>query len=147
MSAYKHILLATDLSEHSGQIAKKALSIAQECNAQISIIHVIEHSPLAYGGEFSIPIDINLEQTIESNAKEMLNDFAQKYHIPEDHIHISMESVKLAVTSYAEKIHADLIVVGTHGHHGLDFLLGSRANAILHHAKCDVLAVRTHDKS
>jgi universal stress protein A len=35
-----------------------------------------------------------------------------------------------------------LIVVGSHGRHGVRLLLGSTANGILHHAKCDVLAVR-----
>jgi len=37
---------------------------------------------------------------------------------------------------------ADLIVIGSHGRHGLQLLLGSTANGVLHLAKCDVLAVR-----
>ena len=37
---------------------------------------------------------------------------------------------------------ADLIVVGSHGRHGLALLLGSTANGVLHGATCDVLAVR-----
>jgi universal stress protein A len=36
----------------------------------------------------------------------------------------------------------DLIVVGSHGRHGLQLLLGSTANGVLHLAECDVLAVR-----
>ena len=36
----------------------------------------------------------------------------------------------------------DLIVVGSHGRHGLALLLGSTANDVLHGAPCDVLAVR-----
>nr|WP_244897027.1 universal stress protein [Candidatus Coxiella mudrowiae] len=32
-----------------------------------------------------------------------------------------------------------LFIVGTHGHHGIDKLLGSQANAILHAPKYDVL--------
>ncbi len=37
---------------------------------------------------------------------------------------------------------ADLIVLGTHGRHGLGLILGSTANGVLHGASCDVLAVR-----
>ncbi|MGB1202845.1 MAG: universal stress protein [Alloalcanivorax venustensis] len=37
---------------------------------------------------------------------------------------------------------ADLIVLGSHGKHGIRLLLGSTANAVLHRATCDVLAVR-----
>jgi len=36
----------------------------------------------------------------------------------------------------------DLIVVGSHGRHGLSLLLGSTSTGVLHGAKCDVLAVR-----
>jgi universal stress protein A len=42
----------------------------------------------------------------------------------------------------ATELEADLIVVGTHGRHGLGLLLGSTANAVLHGVGCDVLAVR-----
>jgi universal stress protein A len=42
----------------------------------------------------------------------------------------------------AKEQHCDLIVVGSHGRHGLALLLGSTANDILHGASCDVLAVR-----
>jgi len=41
----------------------------------------------------------------------------------------------------AEKINADLIVLGTHGRHGLGLMLGSTANAVLHGAPCNVLTV------
>ena len=46
----------------------------------------------------------------------------------------------------AEEEGCDLIVVGSHERHGLALLLGSTANAILHHAPCDVLAVRIHEE-
>ena len=42
----------------------------------------------------------------------------------------------------ADKISADLIVIGTHGQSGLKLLLGSTANAVLHGVKVDVLAVK-----
>ena len=41
----------------------------------------------------------------------------------------------------AKEHECDLIVVGSHGRHGLALLLGSTANDVLHGAPCDVLAV------
>ncbi len=142
MLHYKNILLATDLSDQGSQVAKAAADMAKETHATLSMVHVMEHSPVAYGGEFSIPIDVNLEQTLEAKAREQLEKLGAKYGVAEKNQHLESGSVKLSVCDLAEKIKADLIIVGTHGHHGFDILLGSRANAILHHAKCDVLVVR-----
>lgn len=143
---YKHILLATDLSESSLFIANKAKSIAQQNEATLDIVHVIEHSPIAYGGEFSIPIDVNLEQAIEAHALQAVNDLANQIDLPIERRHLVSGTVKHRVFELAKELQVDLIVMGTHGHSGFDKLLGSRANAILHIAESDVLAVRCHNK-
>ena len=146
MLKYKNILLATDLSDNSHKVAERAHEIAKESNAKLNVIHVIEHSPVAYGGEFAIPIDVSLEKTIEENAKQALVKLGEEFNINTADQHLESGSVKLAVINCAEEISCDLIVVGTHGHHGIELLLGSRANAILHAAKCDVLIVRIQEK-
>lgn len=145
MTEYNHVLLASDLSTHSEQIAGRASEMARESNAKLSVVYVMEHSPIAYGGEYSIPIDANLEETLEKQACESLAKLGKKFNIEQSNQYLASGSVKLAVVDTAKEIGADLIVVGTHGHHGLDVLLGSRANAILHNAKCDVLVVRAKD--
>lgn len=40
-----------------------------------------------------------------------------------------------------------MIIIGSHGCHGIKLLLGSTANAILHEANCDVLAVRIKEEN
>lgn len=138
MFDYKCVLIATDLSPHGKKVLERALAMASGSEANVHIIHVVEHSPLSYAGEFSIPIDGNVEQQIEAGALEALQAIALKHGINEDNICLSQGSVKRAVTEHAKKIHADLIVVGSHGFGAIDLLLGSRANAILHHAPCDI---------
>ena len=49
------------------------------------------------------------------------------------------------IVDSAKDLGVDLIVVGSHGKHGLGLLLGSTANGILHHAHCDVLTIRIKD--
>ncbi len=49
---------------------------------------------------------------------------------------------KQEIIAFANEQQADLIVLGSHGRHGLALLLGSTVNAVLHHALCDVMAVR-----
>ena len=53
---------------------------------------------------------------------------------------------KSEITRIAEEQEVDLIVVGSHGRHGfVENLLGSTANAVIHHAKCDVLTVKIQE--
>ena len=56
-----------------------------------------------------------------------------------------MGSPKTEIVRVANENKVDLIIVGSHGRHGLALLLGSTANGVLHHATCDVLAVRLQD--
>lgn len=143
---YKHILLSTDLSKDTDKIADHAKTLASRTNAKISIVHVVEHTPIVYGGgEFSVPLDINLEETLKENARQALAHLGGRLGIPANQQYIETGSVKLAVINLAEKLGVDLIVVGAHGRHGIEKILGSTANSILHAAKCDVLTVRTHE--
>ncbi len=49
------------------------------------------------------------------------------------------------ITQLAAQEQIDLIVVGSHGRHGLAILMGSTAKGVLYHAKCDVLAIHLRD--
>jgi len=138
----KHILLATDLSKNSEYVFKRAAEIAKLSHAKISVIHVFSHTPIAYAGEFSIPMDIEFEVSLKREAHNQLQKLGKKFNIPPKQLYLTEGSVKATVTKFAQKIKADLIVVGTHGHEGINAILGSQANAILHAATCDVWVVR-----
>lgn len=142
MLGYKNILLASDLSGHSDFVAKRAREIADDSKAELSVVYVMEHSPVAYGGEYSIPIDASLEESLEKKAKQSLSKLGKKFKIKDANQYLTSGSVKLAVIDTAEEIGADLIVIGTHSHTGLNAILGSRASSILNHSKCDVLVIR-----
>lgn len=141
---FKNILLATDLSNNSNIVAARAKQMADMCGATLSVVYVLEYTPVVYGGEeFAITPNDDLMQTVETNAQNSLKQLGKDLSIPSERLHlITMDSVKHAVVKLAEKLNTDLIIVGSHGTHGPALLLGSVANAILHAAKCTVLAVR-----
>jgi len=144
MALYNHILLATGLAEHAEVVAEKAKAFADKHQAKLSLVHVIEHTSLVYGsGEYSIPIDVSIEEQLTKTAHDALATIASKLEMTSDNIYLLHGSAKDEVTKLAEKIQADLIIVGTHARFGVELLLGSTANAILHAAKCDVYAVNT----
>ena len=82
------------------------------------------------------------ESIASERIQNTLAEFAEKIQVPKERQHIEYGSVKNNVLSHAKSINADLIVVGSHGRHGLARLLGSSANAIVNGAECDVLLIR-----
>lgn len=141
MNDYDKVLLAVDLTDESHPIAEKANSIAKQHNAQLHIIHVIEPLSFAYGGD--IPMDFSgIQEEIQSQAALQLSELSQRYGITEDRQHIAMGRPETEIHKLSEEQQCDLIVIGSHGRHGLSLLLGSTANGVLHGAKSDVLAVR-----
>ncbi len=146
MTIYNHILLAADFFEHGGLVAEKAKQIAAQNAAQLSLVHVVDNLPItdpAYGP--IIPFDVDLTQELMEATKKRLHELGEKLQVPAERQYLEMGSPKLEIVRVAEEIQADLIVVGSHGRHGFALLLGSTANGVLHHAKCDVLAVRLAD--
>lgn len=142
MKAYQHILLAVELIPESDKlILHKAKEFASQHHAKLSIVHVIEHLT-NFGAAYSIPGGLDVEEEMITGAKVELKKLAEHLHVDVEHQIVKAGSAKHIIVDEAKKIKADLIIVGSHGRHGVGLLLGSTANAVIHAAKCDVLAVR-----
>jgi universal stress protein A len=143
MNTYKHILLAVDLSPTSQQVAIKAQQLATLNQAKLSIIHVVEIIPMIdINYETVSPFTTELNQILISNAEKNLGFFVSELKLAPEEQLLEQGDPRDEIIRVAKENHVDLIVIGSHGRHGLSLLLGSTANAILHHAVCDVLAVR-----
>ena len=141
MAEYQHILLATDFSPESDAIVKRAKTLQASSQCRLSIIHVLEPISIAYGGEF--PVDLgDLHKELEKQASEKLDALSKELGVESANCFLEVGITEKEIIRVADSEKIDLIVLGSHGRHGLSLLLGSTANAVLHHAKCDVLAVR-----
>ena len=144
MGEYKHILIGVDLTVESRDVSRRACALKVAFNAKLSCVHVIEPLSLAYGGD--IPMDLStIQEQIQDTAKNHLAEFASSLGIEDEDRHLIFGRPETEIHTLAKEIDADLIVVGSHGRHGLALLLGSTANGVLHGATCDVLAVRVGD--
>lgn len=141
---YQHILFATDFSPEAEKAEARAVDVAQQNSARLSVIHVVDYYPASQldGGLSIVP---DLEEKMRESAREQMTACAARIPFELAQAHICSGSAKLEITRYADEIGADLIVIGSHGRHGIGLLLGSTANGVLHHANCDVLAVRVRD--
>ena len=143
-AAFKHILIAVDLTEDARSVAQKACALRTVFNATLSCTHVIEPLSLAYGGD--VPMDLStIQDQLQETAKIQLDEFAEGLDIPSENRHLVYGRPETEIHSLAEELEVDLIVVGSHGRHGLALLLGSTANGVLQGSPCDVLAVRVGD--
>src|ERR1700722_19889359 len=134
---YQHILLAIDLHPDCDKTTgARAVGIAKDFNAKLSVIHAIEHIS-AYGIAQAYPTVLDLEEQILREAREELAKLSEKWGIKPADQYIEIGPPKTIILAKTTELKVDLIVVGSHGRHGLGLLLGSTANAILHGSPCD----------
>jgi universal stress protein A len=146
MKDYQHILLAVDYSEQGVYVAEKARSLAYRYQAKLSIIHVLDNIPMPdtnYGTV--IPLDQDSSDELLEAEKAKLMQLGDQLNVDLANRWMLWGVPKQEIIHIAEQEQVDLIVVGSHGRHGLALLLGSTANSVLHYAKCDVMAIRLQD--
>lgn len=142
MSLYQHILCAVDLSEENIEIARRAAEMATLNEARLSVLHVVEYIPIDLANELVLPQQQEIEEQLVERAQQALSELTAKLGCGQVTVSVVRGSTTAEIIDYAQSQQADLVVIGRHGRHGISRLLGSTASAVLHHAPCDVLAVR-----
>jgi universal stress protein A len=144
-SPYRRILVAIDCSDESAQVLSRAAGVLSGNDGELHLIHVIEPLALAYGAD--VPMDVtDLQSGLMQQARETADTYAGRYQIPADNVHVELGSIEKTILDQADKLNADLIVVGSHTRSGLALLLGSTARGLVPGAHCDVLAVKVDQK-
>lgn len=140
MAGYNSILVAIDCTDDSPALLARAASLCQD-SGHLHLLHVIEPLALAYGAD--VPMDVTeLQHSLTDRARDSAREYAKAHGVPESQVHVELGSIEKTIQDTAERIGADLIVVGSHTRHGLAMLLGSTAKGIVPGAHCDVLAVK-----
>ena len=146
MSNYAHILMAIDFTKSGEQILAKALDIAERNNAKLSILHVVEYTlPLDYANDPMIinwAIDDN--ETLEQ-AKKSLKKFSKQHNLKNVDLSVEFGRPKQVISQFVKDQQCDLVIIGSHGRHGISLLLGSTASAILHAMPCDILTLKIEE--
>lgn len=144
---FKRILCATDFSEASIRALDYAMTLAQEADAHVTVMHVVEVTPAPQS---------DVENALES---KMLGAYVAaaaadragrlKGLIPDTvHTYCTVET-KLAIgKAYREILRVaseqrtELIVLGAHGRTISELLFGSTAHQVVRQARSPVLTIR-----
>ena len=146
---YAHILIATDGSELSEKAVQHGLALAKLCGAKVTALKVAPRYPRNYY-EGAMTQDPETIRTIESDWRlesqkvaDKVADRGAALQVPVAATVEQSDFVAEAIIEVIEREHCDLVVMASHGYHGLKrLLLGSETQHVLTHAKIPVLVLR-----
>lgn len=148
---YKNILIATDGSEIAQTAVEEGLELASKIGARATIVTVTEPWDAVILGESSLAFPINdYNKSQEETAAKILSDanaVAKKLDTACDTLHVINDAPAEGIVEAANKLDADLIVIGSHGRRAVArILLGSQANKVIALTTIPVLVCRPHDE-
>lgn len=147
MALYKKILVAIDFSPVAEKVLDRAKRIADELQSGLCLAHAVEYMPpIETSNDMLVSIDWGVtEQEIVNLAEGQFKQLTENHGLADCEQELLLGNPRSEIPRYAEESGCDLIIIGAHSRHGLSGLLGSTADAVLHRAHCDVLAVRTDE--
>jgi nucleotide-binding universal stress UspA family protein len=138
VAQFKRILFATDFSDESLAAAPYAISLAQEHEAHLSVLHVLEH-PHTGTVDYESNADFIIRRLEGLVSKESGLWFGSNYAV-------EFGPAEEQILKFADLHNADLIVLGVRAPQGalntLTHLAHSKSQHIVAHATCPVLTVR-----
>jgi nucleotide-binding universal stress UspA family protein len=143
---YRHVLVAVDLSDCSGDALRIVTDLGLDKHAAVSIVHVFSAPAKSYMTVASAGKE-EIKDYMASEEKRAAGELAEFMRIREfppvrQVLKFNESSVAHVICATAREVSADLIVVGTRGRTGVaKFLLGSVVEEVLHISDRDVLAV------
>jgi nucleotide-binding universal stress UspA family protein len=144
---FTRILCAIDFSDTSLHALEYALSLAQEQEAQLTLVHVVEVSPVPQSeaaGDFEArTLGAYVAAAAEARAEQLqriVPDSARAYCTIERSLAIG--KAHREILRIAAERSSDVIVLGAHGVGVSQLLFGSTAHQVVRQARCPVLTIR-----
>jgi nucleotide-binding universal stress UspA family protein len=144
----KTILVATDFSQDADAALDAALEMARAFDSKLELFHAyyvdVPAVYAGFGNDYTMPQDVL--DPISEGAQTAMDAVLER--VAGSGVDVSgrveMERPAKAILAEAERVLADLIVMGTRGLSGFEHLvLGSTADRIIRMAQCPVLTVRS----
>ncbi|WP_454751852.1 universal stress protein [Cupriavidus necator] len=145
---YQTILVAIDGSACADRALDEAIRLASLCEATLEIVHVVDNSYLKYDMGYGNLAD--LRPDLVEGGRKLLANAEARTHAGQVVCHtqlvdeiLALGNIAMAIDAAAQRTHADLVVVGTHGRRGVRRLvMGSVAEGVVCRSKVPVLLVR-----
>jgi nucleotide-binding universal stress UspA family protein len=135
------VLAAVDLAVGSEDVLRAAAKLAATTDSELHVVHVVPHDAAgSLRGDDALRFS-NLTDDVRAKLEELGADLPAT--LKRIALHVRIGSADLEIAQLASDLAADLVVVGTHGHTGLERLvLGSVGASLIRNAPCPVLVCR-----
>lgn len=136
------ILVAHDGSKSSDKALKKAVELAINSNASLTVLSVV---PELYLTEFSDEDRNRIAKTLEEETRQLLEKIRKSLSSKSIEVKTVIRQGDPAekILETAQKMKVDLIVTGSHGKHGAKkFLLGSVSSKVVDYSRAPVMVVK-----
>ena len=151
-ASLRKILIALDATDEAEEVLEGAMALDPRGAADFQVITVI---PPLMGGvsgmdgaSFAASWPLReMEETIAQETTRNIRERVASFGIEPEQVITRIGRPALEIRAQAADWGADLVVIGSHGRHGLSgVVLGSTANGVLHGSPCDVLTVRVGEE-
>lgn len=137
------IVVGEDLAATSTPARSLASALAERLGVPLRVVHALDVG-IPYLATLDVLVPKELVADLYADARDQLESIAEQ--IPDVrviHEEVSSERPAKAICEAARRVEASLVVVGSHGRHGVGrILLGSTAERVVRHAPCSVLVAR-----
>lgn len=108
MSVYKHLLLAVGLNEHDERLGDKAIQLAEDFSARLSLVHVIEEC----------------DRAKMHHARNQLEILGKRLIVPKFDQRLVVGSITETILTVADRLMVDAVIVGRYNNtHSSDKLM------------------------
>jgi len=143
MARYNKVLAALDDGDTRLAVARRALSIAHDNNAEVLLGHVISDSALQLGGVNADEIAEKSRQAIEDSLERQLTRARNDACIPSVEVKVKAGRIEESLSELAKDFNPDLVICGVRGLSNMKYaFVGSVSTFLVRHMECDVLVVR-----
>lgn len=138
----RKVVVPLDYSENCAEAIRTALAFV-DSPSDVKAVHVLTPLDHVSPGVVWGKVD---DESREKSVREFTAEFFKTHDLQPVDLNVRVGSPGREISDLASAIHADLIVVPSHGHHGFKrMMLGSVAESIVRHAECPVLILRRND--
>jgi nucleotide-binding universal stress UspA family protein len=145
---FKNIMCPFDFSESALSALTYAMSLAEESDARLTLLHAVEIPTAFYEVPLAVYTDLSglraaAQSACERRLRDLVPDEVRTYCSVET-LAADGKAAKEIVRVAAER-KVDLLAMGAHGHGAVnEMLFGSNTHAVMRAATCPVLVVRAH---